>query len=241
MLVSKSFLVTGSTDGIGLHVAKKLAEAGATVLVHGRTEGRVADAVKQVQHVARSPEAVTGHLADFASLAGVRELASQVRGALGPSRLSVLINNAGVYEQQHAVSGDGMEMTWAVNVAAPFLLTSLLINEVQERVVNVASISAASSIDLGNLQQEQGRYSAHAAYSLSKLGDMLITLQMAARLRWGVEGARVEGTSHLVPMHVHVDMPHTPRQHACMPTYTDRLQHHGGTCPALYAVQRVAW
>lgn len=48
---------------------------------------------------------------------------------------------------------DGFEMTWAVNVAAPFLLTACLLEAVRERVVVVSSISAASSIDWGNLQQ----------------------------------------------------------------------------------------
>lgn len=48
---------------------------------------------------------------------------------------------------------DGFEQTWAVNVLAPFLLTSLLINSVKERIVNVSSVSAGSRIDFGNLNQ----------------------------------------------------------------------------------------
>ena len=50
-------------------------------------------------------------------------------------------------------TADGFEMTWAVNVMAPFLLSSLLLNAVSDRIVNVSSISAGSSIDFSNLQQ----------------------------------------------------------------------------------------
>ena len=50
-------------------------------------------------------------------------------------------------------SEDGFELTWAVNVVAPFLLTALLFDNVKERIVNTSSISAGSSIDWSNLQQ----------------------------------------------------------------------------------------
>ena len=48
---------------------------------------------------------------------------------------------------------DGYESTWAVNVMAPFLLTSLLLDHIKDSIVNVSSISAGSSMDFNNLQQ----------------------------------------------------------------------------------------
>lgn len=96
---------------------------------------------------------VQGHVADLSSLADVRRLAEEVRSGSGPQRLAGVINNAGVFEQQRRLSADGLEMTWAVNVAAPFLLTALLLDAVDGRLVNISSISAASSIDWENLQQ----------------------------------------------------------------------------------------
>lgn len=69
-----------------------------------------------------------------------------------------------------------------MNVLAPFLLTRLLLSHVKERIVNVSSISAASSIDWDNLQQEKG-YSNHGAYSLSKLALQMLTVEMARRLQ----------------------------------------------------------
>ncbi|WIA23484.1 hypothetical protein OEZ85_000229 [Tetradesmus obliquus] len=177
------YLVTGSTDGIGLHTATKLAQAGATVLVHGRSKERVDRAVASICKAAgnsSSSSSVKGYTADLSSLADVRQLAAAVQA--DHPQLYALVNNAGVYETQKKLSADGFENTWAVNVLAPFLLTSLLWQSVQGRIVNTASISAASHIDMANLQQERG-YSAHDAYSLSKLCNIIFTLKLAELLQ----------------------------------------------------------
>ena len=73
----------------------------------------------------------------------------------------MLINNAGIFAKQKSVSQDGIELTWAVNMLAPFLLTSLLLNSIQERVVNVGSMALASSLDFDNLQQVISMYIMH--------------------------------------------------------------------------------
>ena len=79
------------------------------------------------------------------------------------------------------VSPQGLELTWATNVLAPFLLTVLLLDAVTHRVVTTASISAASDVDWGNLQQERG-FSPHGAYALSKLCNIMFSSQLASRL-----------------------------------------------------------
>ena len=86
------FLITGSTDGIGLHTAEKLTRGGATVLVHGRDPRRVAAAVERCREAGAGAQ-VQGYTADLSELAQVRGLAAAVRrdhGAVG-----TLINNAG--------------------------------------------------------------------------------------------------------------------------------------------------
>ncbi|KAF6261875.1 short-chain dehydrogenase-like protein [Scenedesmus sp. NREL 46B-D3] len=176
------YLITGSTDGIGKHTATKLAQAGATVLVHGRSKERVERTVASLRQAAGdgSSSSVQGYTADLSSLAGVRQLAAAVRA--DHPRLYALVNNAGVYETQQRLSADGFEATWAVNVLAPFLLTSLLWQSVEGCIINTASISAASSIDMANLQQERG-YSAHDAYATSKLCNIVFTLKLADFLK----------------------------------------------------------
>ncbi len=111
----------------------------------------------------------------------VRKLAADIK-ADNPNGLDVFISNAGVYATSPAKSADGYELTWAVNVLAPFLLTSLLRPLVHERIVIVASISAGSCGDWGNLQQERG-FSSDNAYSLSKLCNIVHAFGLAQRLK----------------------------------------------------------
>jgi NAD(P)-dependent dehydrogenase (short-subunit alcohol dehydrogenase family) len=180
LLAGKSYLVSGSTDGIGRHTAEKLYRAGANVMIHGRNPTRVKDVVDSLTSM-NGNGTVSSFVADLSDFAQVRRLAEEVKAALGDDQLTCLINNAGVYEKQKVLAPSGLELTFAVNVAAPFLLTSLLLDSIRERVINVASISASSSIDFNNLQQEKG-YSAHNAYSLSKLCDILFSHELAERL-----------------------------------------------------------
>ena len=87
----------------------------------------------------------------MSSFADVRKFAEAVK-ADHPA-IDVLINNAGVFSKQKALSKDSIEMTWAVSTLAPFLLTSLLLNIVKDRIVNVGSMALASNMDFDNLQQ----------------------------------------------------------------------------------------
>lgn len=88
---------------------------------------------------------------DFSSLEDVRAFADKVK--VENESIDVLINNAGIFAKERSLSKDGYELTWAVNILAPVLLTSLLLDKVIQRIVNVGSAAAADSIDLDNLQQ----------------------------------------------------------------------------------------
>ena len=94
---------------------------------------------------------IASYLCDLGSFADIRQFAEAVKAE--HSTINVLINNAGVFENSKSLSKDGYEMTWAINVLAPFLLTSLLKDIITERIVNLSSISAGRSIDFDNLQQ----------------------------------------------------------------------------------------
>ncbi|CAM9948919.1 unnamed protein product [Discosporangium mesarthrocarpum] len=183
LLKDKVYLVTGSTDGIGRHTASRLAEEGATVLVHGRSDSRVRDTVDWLERKTGS-DRVKGFVADVSSLKGMNKLCDQVLAET--DRLDCLINNAGVFEAKLHYSDDGVEYTFAVNVLAPFVITSRLLGLVERapgggRVVNVASLSASYAVDFDNLQFEKGGYSDHAAYSLSKLLDIMFNAELARR------------------------------------------------------------
>jgi len=133
-------LVTGASAGIGLYTALGLARAGFHVIMAGRDGGRTEAACRTVAE--RTGSTLTEPaLADFASLAAVRQLAEGVLAA--HDRLDLLVNNAGLTTPRFQLSEDGYELTLAVNHLAPFLLTNLLQGRLRasapSRIVTVAS------------------------------------------------------------------------------------------------------
>ena len=173
-----TILVTGATDGLGRRVAQELARRGATVLVHGRSPERLEDTLEELRGQ-MSTEKVGSYVADFSSLAAVRDLADRILSEY--DRLDVLVNNAGIIVQEHKESEDGYELTFAVNYLSHFLLTSLLLPLLKDsapaRVVNVAS-AAQSPIDFDDPMLERG-YDAMRAYSQSKLAQIMFTFGSA--------------------------------------------------------------
>ena len=126
-LKDKTVLITGSTDGVGRLVARRLASQGAHILIHGRDRYRGKQVVDQIQDVGTGSAVFLP--ADFSSLAEVRRLAKAVRQT--SNRLDVLINNAGIGSGgatgKRATSQDGHELRFAVNYLAGFLLIRLLL------------------------------------------------------------------------------------------------------------------
>lgn len=180
-LTGKTALVTGSTDGVGRLVARRLGEAGARVLVHGRDAERGARVVAAIEKAAGTARFLR---ADLASLAEVRRLAAAVQDAT--DRLDILINNAGIGTaggiRQESV--DGFELRFAVNYLAGYLLTSLLLpllrSSAPSRIVNVSS-AGQQAIDFADVMLMRGYSGAHA-YCQSKLAQVMFTFDLAEKL-----------------------------------------------------------
>lgn len=178
----KTILITGSTDGVGRHVALRLAAGGAHVLVHGRSRERgegVVDAVRS-----RGAGAASFYPADLASLAETRRLAAAVRQ--DHPRIDVLVNNAGIGfgAGRRELSQDGYELRFAVNYLAVFLLTRLLLPTLRAstpaRIVNVAS-AGQQPIDFDDPLLERA-YDGVRAYRRSKLAQIMFTFDLAREL-----------------------------------------------------------
>lgn len=175
-------VVTGASSGIGTETALGLARAGATVVMVGRDPVKAAAARDRVV-------ADTGRrdvellLADFARLGDVRRVASEVL-SVHPA-VHVLVNNAATTTRQRRTTVDGLEETFAVNHAAPFLLTHLLLPALRAatsaRVVTVSSVAhKGGSIDFSDLQSER-TWSSFGAYADSKLANVLFTRELGRR------------------------------------------------------------
>jgi NAD(P)-dependent dehydrogenase (short-subunit alcohol dehydrogenase family) len=180
----KTILITGSTDGLGRVVAKRLAGAGAHVLIHGRNGERGETLAKEIN--ASGKGKATFHQADFSSLAEVQRLAREVLRDQG--RIDVLVNNAGVGSgpdpRTRAVSADGFELRFAVNHLAGFLLAYLLLPAIRKstpaRIINVASLGQ-QPIDFDDVMLERA-YDGSRAYRQSKLAQILFTIDLAREL-----------------------------------------------------------
>ncbi|HEX2468319.1 MAG TPA: SDR family NAD(P)-dependent oxidoreductase [Solirubrobacterales bacterium] len=182
-LDEQTILITGSTDGLGLELAKRLAGKSATLVVHGRDPQRLERALTAIGGAAHR-DRLHGALADFSSLEHVRRLARDVDREF--ERLDVLVNNAGIAgPAERQESADGFELTLAVNYLSHFLLTLELLPRLRAsapaRIVNVASIGQAP-LDFDNVMLER-RYDGFLAYRQSKLAQITFTFELAERLR----------------------------------------------------------
>ena len=179
----KVVLITGSTDGLGREVARRVAALGAHVIVHGRNQERGTALVQEIAQAGRG--SASFHRADLASLADVRALAQAV--LRDHTRLDVLVNNAGIWlnDGTRQVSADGHELHFAVNYLSGFLLTRMLLPRLRDsapsRIVNVASGSQAPIDFTDVMLTRPGR--ASRGYGQSKLAQIMFTVDLAGELK----------------------------------------------------------
>lgn len=182
-LAGKTFLVTGANTGIGYGTALGLAELGATVIMVCRSPQRGQQARDEIIR-ASGNDAVHLLITDLSSQADIRKLAQEIRMQF--DHLHCLINNAAVIPAQREITVDRLEMQFAVNHLAPFLLTHLLLDllhtSAPARIVTVSSnVHHGAQLDFDDLQSEHS-YERVRAYNQSKLANVLFTMELARRL-----------------------------------------------------------
>jgi NAD(P)-dependent dehydrogenase (short-subunit alcohol dehydrogenase family) len=187
-LAGKTCLITGATSGIGRVTAVELAKMGAELFLTYRDKARADETVAEIRSRTGNEKV---HLleVDLGSQQQIRRAAAEflATGKL----LHVLVNNAGLGNTSRMVTEDGIEMVFAVNHLAYFLLTMLLLERIKQsapaRIVNVASEAHRfGTINFDDLGGER-RYRTLGAYGQSKLANILFTYELARRLaRTGV-------------------------------------------------------
>lgn len=181
----QTVLVTGATDGLGKAVATELARLGATVLVHGRDDSRGQATLTEIAQ-ATGNHRLRWYRADLGDLDQVRRLAAAV--AADAPQLDALISNAGIGGEYpvggRQESANGIELRFAVNYLAGFLLIRLLLPTLQAsapaRIVQVSSAGQAP-IDFDDVMLTRA-YSSGQAYCQSKLAQIMFTFDLAEEL-----------------------------------------------------------
>jgi NAD(P)-dependent dehydrogenase (short-subunit alcohol dehydrogenase family) len=177
-------VVTGATSGIGVEIARGLAQAAYPVVIVGRDAAKVRATQDEIQRSVGDTARISGEIADLASLAQVNDLAARLAAAYPTTGL--LVNNAGVFAFRKTLSADGIELDLAVNHLAPFLLTWRLLPTLRQhpdaRVVVINSDAhERARLRAADLTLD-APFSAWGAYSKSKLASMASIVEYAARI-----------------------------------------------------------
>jgi NAD(P)-dependent dehydrogenase (short-subunit alcohol dehydrogenase family) len=180
----KTIVVTGSNSGIGKEAANTLAESGHRILMLSRDSQKSIDAHQEI--VSRSGnEHVFLIPVDLSDAPSINSAVEKIKNDY--PIIDVLVNNAGVYKVKRQETDRGIEMTFAVNFLATFMLSQMLSENLQAsgngRIINVVSeLYKNGSIDFDNLMLEKG-YKAGDAYANSKLATVLYTVELAKRVK----------------------------------------------------------
>ena len=180
----KTCMVTGANSGIGKATALGLAQMGANVVMVARDRARGEVAQNEVKAKSGN-NSVDLLVADLSSQQSIRQLVENFKQHY--KQLYVLINNAGVFMLTRRETVDGLEITFAVNYLAPFLLTNLLLDVLKAsapaRIVNVSSEAHENGyIKMDDLQAKKN-YRSFRAYGQSKLALVMFTYELARRLQ----------------------------------------------------------
>ena len=183
-MTDKQILITGATNGIGVAAAEALVALGVNLAIVGRSKSRTRVAAARISAAAKRGATVTTFVSDLSSQGSVRKLAAEVLARY--SRLDVLVNNAGAMYRERQLTTDGIELTWAVNHLAPFLLTTLVLDRLRDsapaRIITTASEAhQGAHIPFSDLNAERS-YRSFGRYSETKLANILFTSELARRL-----------------------------------------------------------
>lgn len=174
----KTILITGSTDGIGKLAAIQLATEGHQIVLHGRNNEKLQHTISEVKELSNN-ENISGFIADLSDFSSIQKMIDGVKGQL--SKIDVLINNAGVFKSPVQRTQENIDLRFAVNYLAPYVLTRGLIpileNSDAPRVINLSS-AAQSTVSLDALAGNSS-LSEQEAYAQSKLALTMWSFYLA--------------------------------------------------------------
>ena len=177
----KTILITGATDGIGKHLAKKFASEGHHVILHGRNPQKLDLALQEVRAVSLRGR-VSSYLAEFSKLDDVYRFVEEIKRDF--QSIDVLVNNAGLYAgKERKASAENVELTFMLSVLIPYILTAELSPLLEKAddgcVINTSSymhhFAKVKDLDFGF----ENNYNPGLAYNNSKLYTIWMTRYLA--------------------------------------------------------------
>lgn len=153
----KTVVITGGTGGIGYFSSIGIAKLGHRIILIGRNQERGKEAVQQIIKESNNSN-ISFVCGDVSSISSINRLVSKISTEV--ECIDVLINNAGYFGSEFKKNDDGLELHFAINVLAPYLLTKLLLPNLKQsqspRVLNITGGDKPDRIDIDNLQAEKG-------------------------------------------------------------------------------------
>lgn len=178
--MTKTILITGSTDGIGKLTALQLAKEGHNIYLHGRSPGKLKNVVFEIKELSKN-ENVKGFVSDFSDLETVSNMAKQIKNEV--PKMDVLINNAGILKSRQDTAPNGLDIRLTVNYLAPYLLTNQLLPLLKKaddpRIINLSS-AAQAPVSMTALEGKVA-LGVNDAYAQSKLALTMWSFDLAAK------------------------------------------------------------
>ena len=183
-LEGKFYIVTGSNTGLGYETALRIVSMGGTVILACRSLDRAKEAKARIlAHTSCPPTRVVVLKLDLCGFDSVRKFLKEFRALNVP--LHGLVNNAGVMMHERSLTQDGFEMVFTANHLSHFLLTNLLLPDLEKangRIVNVSSClhKLANKFNFDDVMSERN-YTLFGTYAQSKLANILFTVELQKR------------------------------------------------------------
>ncbi len=179
--MNKTVLITGVTGTIGKAAAIEIARTGAALVLLARNKVRLESVRNEIVQKTGNNN-VDILLSDFSSIGSVKDAADQFKQKY--SRLDALINIAAVFKNNREITTNNLEMMFAVNHLAPFVLTTRLTDLLKAskpaRIVTITS-PTVTKLNFDDLQGEK-KFSALNAFGASKMMNLMFTYALARRL-----------------------------------------------------------
>lgn len=210
-LHGRTYVVTGSTSGLGRFTAEQLASRGAAVIVNGRDHDKTARIRDEIV-AATGSEQISIVAGDMGELDQVKTMAADLASRF--PTIHGLLHNAGALANERQENSDGIEATVASQVVGPFLLTSLLLDRLRAaapgRVVTMSSGGMyTAGLTVNGLQMSESEYGGSEQYARAKRAQVTLNEMWAQRV-----------PSNEVVFHaMHPGWADTPGVEASLPTF----------------------